>query len=65
MDRWTEYELFVKVAELGSVTKAADALDLSSAAASRHLAALENRLGVRLIERSTRRLFVTEVGKVF
>ena len=39
MDRWTEYELFVKVAELGSVTKAADALDLSSAAASRHLAA--------------------------
>lgn len=65
MDRWTEYELFIKVAELGSVTKAADALDLSSAAASRHLAALENRLGVRLIERSTRRLFVTEVGKVF
>lgn len=65
MDRWTEYELFVKVAELGSVTKAADALDLSSAAASRHLAALDNRLGVRLIERSTRRLFVTEVGKVF
>lgn len=65
MDRWTEYELFVKVAELGSVTKAADALELSSAAASRHLAALENRLGVRLIERSTRRLFVTEVGKVF
>ena len=65
MDRWTEYEFFVKVAELGSVTKAADALDLSSAAASRHLAALENRLGVRLIERSTRRLFVTEVGKVF
>lgn len=65
MDRWTEYELFVKVAELGSVTKAADALDLSSAAASRHLAALENRLGVRLIERSTRRLFVTEVGNVF
>lgn len=65
MDRWTEYELFVKVAELGSVTKAAEALDFSSAAASRHLAALESRLGVRLIERSTRRLFVTEVGKVF
>lgn len=65
MDRWTEYELFVKVVELGSVTKAADALDLSSAAASRHLAALENRLGVRLIERSTRRLFVTEVGQAF
>nr|BFD42053.1 LysR family transcriptional regulator [Pseudomonas sp. FFPRI_1] len=65
MDRWTEYELFVKTAELGSLSKAADALSLSNAAASRHLAALEDRLGVRLIERSTRRLYVTEVGKDF
>lgn len=65
MDRWTEYELFVKTSELGSLSKAAEALSLSNAAASRHLAALEDRLGVRLIERSTRRLFVTEVGKAF
>ncbi|TWC63147.1 LysR family transcriptional regulator [Pseudomonas sp. SJZ103] len=65
MDRWTEYELFVKVTELGSLNKAAEALGLSNAAASRHLAALENRLGARLIERSTRRLFVTEIGKDF
>ncbi|CAI0844470.1 MAG TPA: LysR family transcriptional regulator [Serratia grimesii] len=65
MDRWTEYELFVKTAELGSISKAAEALSLSNAAASRHLVALEDRLGVRLIERSTRRLFVTEVGRQF
>ncbi|CAI0850932.1 LysR family transcriptional regulator [Serratia quinivorans] len=65
MDRWTEYELFVKTSELGSLSKAAEALSLSNAAASRHLAALEDRLGVRLIERSTRRLFVTEIGKAF
>ncbi|APC18009.1 LysR family transcriptional regulator [Pseudomonas frederiksbergensis] len=65
MDRWTEYELFVKITELGSLSKAAEALGLSNAAASRHLAALEDRLGARLIERSTRRLFVTEVGKEF
>lgn len=65
MDRWTEYELFVKVTELGSLNKAAEALGLSNAAASRHLAALEDRLGARLVERSTRRLFVTEVGKDF
>lgn len=65
MDRWTEYEIFVKTAELGSLSKAAEALGLSNAAASRHMAALEDRLGVRLIERSTRRLFVTEIGKEF
>lgn len=65
MDRWTEYELFVTITELGSLSKAAEALGLSNAAASRHLAALEDRLGARLIERSTRRLFVTEVGKDF
>ncbi|MEQ6439331.1 LysR family transcriptional regulator [Pseudomonas aeruginosa] len=65
MDRWTEYEVFVKTAELGSLSKAAEALGLSNAAASRHMAALEDRLGVRLIERNTRRLFVTEIGKIF
>ena len=57
--------MFVTVTELGSLNKAAEAFGLFSAAASRHLAALEDRLGARLIERSTRRLVVTEVGKEF
>ena len=44
MDRWTEIELFVQVAETGSLSRAAEALNLSNASASRHLAALEERL---------------------
>ncbi|HJW11351.1 MAG TPA: LysR family transcriptional regulator [Albitalea sp.] len=65
MDRWTEIELFLQVAELGSLSRAAEALDLSNAAASRHLVALERRLSARLVQRNTRRLFLTEVGEAF
>ncbi|MDO8455834.1 MAG: LysR family transcriptional regulator [Burkholderiaceae bacterium] len=65
MDRWTEIELVVQVAETGSLSRAAEALGLSNAAASRHLSALEERLGARLVERNTRRLFLTETGKEF
>lgn len=65
MDRWTEIELFVQVAELGSLSRAAEALGLSNAAASRHLAALEERLSARLVQRNTRRLFLTDVGDAF
>jgi len=55
-------ELFVAVAELGTLNKAAEKLDISNAAATRHITALENRLNVRLIERSTRRLSLTTIG---
>lgn len=65
MDRWTELELFVQVAETGSLSRAAEALDLSNAAASRHLQALEGRLGARLVERNTRRLYLTDTGQEF
>ena len=65
MDRWTEIELFVQVAELGSLSRAAEVLGLSNAAASRHLAALEERLAARLVQRNTRRLFLTDVGEAF
>jgi DNA-binding transcriptional LysR family regulator len=65
MDRWTEMELFVQVAEHGSLSRAAEALNLSNAAASRHLAALEERLAARLVQRNTRRMFLTEVGEAF
>lgn len=65
MDRWTEIELFVQVAELGSLSRAAELLGLSNAAASRHLAALEERLAARLVQRNTRRLFLTEAGEAF
>lgn len=65
MDRWTEIELFVQVAEQGSLSRAAQAMNLSNAAASRHLAALEARLSARLVERNTRRLFLTDAGSEF
>ncbi len=65
MDRWTEIELLVQVAETGSLSRAAEALDLSNAAASRHLSALESRLGARLVERNTRRLYLTDTGREF
>jgi DNA-binding transcriptional LysR family regulator len=65
MDRWAEIELFVQVAELGSLSRAAESLGLSNAAASRHLTALEERLAARLVQRNTRRLFLTEVGEAF
>lgn len=65
MDKWVEVQLFVETAERGSISKAAEALGLSTSAAGRHLANLEQRLGARLVERNTRRLFLTEVGDEF
>lgn len=65
MDRLAQLELLVAVAEAGSVGGGARALGLSNAAASRMLAALESRLGVRLVERNTRRLYLTEEGNSF
>lgn len=65
MDRWTEIALFVQVAEQGSLSRAAEAMAVSNAAASRHLAALEARLAARLVQRNTRRLALTEVGEAF
>jgi DNA-binding transcriptional LysR family regulator len=44
MDRWTEMELLVQTAELGSMSRAAEALGLSNAAASRHLGRSKNAL---------------------
>src|SRR6516225_7755537 len=65
MDRWNEIEVFVHAAELGSLTRAAELLDMSTSAASRHLLALEERLDVRLVHRTTRRLHLTEAGEQF
>lgn len=65
VDRFTEIQLLVQTAELGSMSRAAESLGLSNAAASRHLAALEERLGGRLVQRSTRRMTLTDIGDAF
>ena len=62
MDRFTEMALFVEVADRGSLGAAAEALGLSNPAATRYLASLEERLQVRLVERNTRRLYLTSEG---
>jgi DNA-binding transcriptional LysR family regulator len=56
---------FAKVVDFGSYTAAAKALGLQTSKLSRRIAALEKELGVRLINRTTRRLSLTEAGKTF
>ena len=58
-----DFYYFAKVIEHGGYAKAARALDIPKSRLSRHVAALETRLGVRLVNRSTRRFVVTEVGQ--
>lgn len=65
MDRLDDMIAFVRVAESESFTAAAERLGLSKSAVSRRMAELEDRLGVRLINRTTRRLGLTEVGQAF
>lgn len=65
MDRWHTMEVFVAVADAGSLAGAAKGLRLSPPAVSRAIAALEERLGVRLFNRTTRSLSLTEAGVRF
>ncbi|MBN3751707.1 LysR family transcriptional regulator [Paraburkholderia sp. Tr-20389] len=65
MDQFKELQLFVEVAETGSISRAAEAVDLSISAASRYLISLETRLGVQLVRRTTRNLYLTEAGAEF
>lgn len=58
------FTVFAKVAELGGFTAAADALGLSKSMVSRQVSALEDQLGVRLLNRTTRRINLTEAGTV-
>ena len=65
MDRFLEMQVFNAVVDEGSFVKAAESLNLSKAAVSRHVQDLETRLGVRLIQRTTRRLSLTSDGQIF
>ncbi|MFV0475912.1 MAG: LysR family transcriptional regulator [Pikeienuella sp.] len=65
MDRLTEMEAFTHVVEFGGFTEAAKKLGLSKSAVSKHVAALETRLGARLLNRTTRRVSPTEIGLVY
>ncbi len=65
MDRLREMEIFAAVAGSGSLSAAARRLSLSVAVVSKQLAALEKRLGSRLVTRTTRKLALTEDGQAF
>jgi DNA-binding transcriptional LysR family regulator len=62
MDQLVAMRVFTRVAERGSFAQAADELDISRAAASAHVAALEKHLGARLLNRTTRRVSLTAEG---
>jgi DNA-binding transcriptional LysR family regulator len=65
MDRFAAIQAFAKVVELGSFARAAERLGLSTSAVSRQVSELEAHLDVRLLNRTTRRLSLTEPGQAF
>lgn len=65
MDRLTSMAVFVKTVDLGSFAAAADVLDLSGPMVGKHVRFLEERLGVRLLNRTTRRQSLTDFGRAY
>jgi DNA-binding transcriptional LysR family regulator len=65
MDRFTGLTVFTQVAEAESFSAAARRLNMSTTMVSNHVQALEERLGARLLNRTTRRVALTEVGRAY
>ena len=65
MNDLNDMVIFAKVAELQGISPAARALRMPKSKVSRRMAALEDELGVRLLERSTRAVHLTEVGEIY
>ena len=63
MDHLSAIRTFIEIADRGSLTRAAETLDLSRAMVSRHLEGLERWLGARLLHRTTRRVSLSEAGQ--
>ncbi len=65
MNELTEMATFAEVLEQGTFTKAAEKLGVSKGFVSKQISGLETRLGVQLLRRTTRRLYLTEEGRIF
>ena len=65
MDKFANLQSFVRVVESGSISKAAESLNLAKSAVSRRLTELEQQLGAQLFQRSTRRMNLTDTGRSF
>jgi DNA-binding transcriptional LysR family regulator len=65
MDRLTSLTVFVRVVDSGGFSAAARKLNMSTTMVSNHVQALEERLGVRLLNRTTRKVSLTEIGRSY
>lgn len=65
MDRLLSMQVFIKAVELGSFSAAGQALEMSSQLVGKHVQMLEHHLGVRLLNRTTRRQHLTDIGATF
>jgi DNA-binding transcriptional LysR family regulator len=65
MDRITSLATFVKVVDSGGFAAAARSLEMSPSSVTLHVQAIEERLGVRLLNRSTRKVSLTEIGQAY
>jgi DNA-binding transcriptional LysR family regulator len=65
MDRLTSLTAFVRVVDSGGFSAAARRLNMSTTTVSNHIQSLEDRLGARLLHRTTRKVSLTEVGRVY
>ncbi|MCK6264667.1 LysR family transcriptional regulator [Vibrio sp. ZSDE26] len=65
MGQLESIHIFIKVVETGSITKASEQLGLAKSAISKRLSELEQQLGVKLINRTTRKSSITEAGQLY
>jgi DNA-binding transcriptional LysR family regulator len=65
MDRYGEMQAFIQVVDQGGFTEASKTLGLSPSAVSKLISRLEDRLGARLLQRTTRRVSLTAEGRVY
>ncbi len=65
MGQLENIQIFIRIVEAGGIGKAAEQMDLAKSAVSRRLAELESKLGTQLLQRTTRRLNLTEAGRLY
>lgn len=65
MDRLTSLTAFVRVVDSGGFSAAGRRLNMSTTMVSNHVQSLEDRLGARLLQRTTRKVSLTEIGKAY
>src|SRR5271154_5207596 len=65
MDRLTSLTVFTRVVDSGGFSAAAQRLGMSPTMGTNHMQALESRMGVRLLNRTTRKMSLTDVGRAY